>query len=214
MKICTVPGCSRKHYGNGYCNKHHLQIRKHGKILEITRTDPNRVIIDGETCHLFLRNRKQIEIAETLIDLEFLPILKDFKWWLTNGGYVITSWHDEDGQRCVGHLHQAIIQLSGQEVPDGYEIDHKDRDSLNNRLNNLRFCTRAQNVHNRERNRNNTSGYIGVFWDNADKKWRAKIWVNGKAIHLGNFSIKEDAARAYNAAAIFYHGEFAVLNDV
>ena len=64
-------------------------------------------------------------------------------------------------------------------------------------------------------NKNNTSGYKGVF-KNVNKKfpWKACINVNCEKIYLGQFRTKEDAAKAYNEAAIKLHGFFARLNEI
>jgi hypothetical protein len=59
------------------------------------------------------------------------------------------------------------------------------------------------------KHRDNTSGHKGVSWYKRDKKWRAKININNKAIHIGYFDNLEDAATAYQAAALKYFGEFA-----
>lgn len=91
--------------------------------------------------------------------------------------------------------------------PDRF-IDHINGDGFDNRICNLRLATRAQNGRNRGRNSNNTSGYKGVSWDSKDKKWRAKIQVNGKQCYLGNFSSAEEARDAYAEAAKKAHGEF------
>ena len=112
------------------------------------------------------------------------------------------------------YLHGAIIQLSGQEVPDGYEIDHKDRNPLNCLDDNLRICTPNQNAQNRKKQSNNTSGQKGVRWHKRDKKWNVSITTINGCEFLGNFDTKEDAARAYNIAALKYFGEFAVLNVI
>jgi hypothetical protein len=67
---------------------------------------------------------------------------------------------------------------------------------------------------NRVKNINNSSGYKGVSFNNSSKKWRAQIWLNSKSYHLGLFIDPIDAARAYNEAALKYHGEFAHLNKI
>ena len=90
------------------------------------------------------------------------------------------------------------------------EIDHKDRDRLNNRIDNLRECTRSQNQSNRVYK--NASGFRGVH---ANKnKWAARISYNGKWLHIGTFATKEAAAAAYNAKAKELVGEFAMLNKI
>jgi hypothetical protein len=94
------------------------------------------------------------------------------------------------------------------------ELDHKNNTPDDNRWNNLREATNHQNKYNRKNNVNNTSGIKGVHWHKNILMWNARIGVNGKKIHLGYFTIKEDAARAYNEAAIKYYGEFARLNEI
>lgn len=96
----------------------------------------------------------------------------------------------------------------------GYEIDHIDRNGLNNQKSNFRWATRQQNAINRGIQINNTSGYKGVSLIKKTGKWRAAIRVNGRTIVLGNHLSKEEAALAYNNAARVHFGEFAALNSV
>ncbi len=104
-------------------------------------------------------------------------------------------------------LHRLILNAQPGDI-----CDHINGDTLDNRRENLRLVTKSQNSQNRVRQSNNTSGYKGVSW--CQGKWQAYIKVNGKKIHLGTFSTPEEAARAYDAAAIKYFGKFAVLNFV
>jgi hypothetical protein len=94
----------------------------------------------------------------------------------------------------------------------GIYVDHINRNGLDCRKENLRIATNSQNNMNRGMFKNNTSGYRGVH--RKGNMWRAMIYVSGKQIRLGTFKNIKDAASAYNAAAIQYHGEFASLNDV
>ena len=88
-------------------------------------------------------------------------------------------------------------------------IDHIDGDRANNKIDNLRLASYAQNCSNRVNlNRNNTSGVKGVSWDKDTKKWRAHIMINGKAKNLGYFINKEDAKKARKEGEIKYFGEF------
>jgi len=92
-------------------------------------------------------------------------------------------------------------------------VDHKDGNGLNNRKANLRLCTNSQNQANRNgTQRNNTSGFNGVTWSKHDKKWRAKIMLNKKRVHLGGYYTAAEAANAYDKAAIKLFGEFARVN--
>lgn len=91
-----------------------------------------------------------------------------------------------------------------------YEIvDHMDNNGLNNRRSNLRLATYSQNAANRRRNKGKADGYKGVYWCKGKAKWRAKICVNQRDIHIGYYDTPDDAHSAYCAAAVKYHGEFA-----
>lgn len=74
-------------------------------------------------------------------------------------------------------------------------IDHIDRDRQNNRIENLRDVTRAENRHNTGLQKNNTSGYAGV--GRHGNKWRADLRIFGKRLHLGLFKTPEQASGAY-----------------
>ncbi len=91
------------------------------------------------------------------------------------------------------------------------EIDHKDRNRLNDRIENLRISTHWQNTLNVGIKSNNTSGYKGVCWDKRAMKWMAKIQVHGRNIFLGYFQDPTDAHVAYAKAALEHHGEFACV---
>lgn len=96
--------------------------------------------------------------------------------------------------------------------PDWAWVDHADGDGLNNCRRNLRDGTGFRNSANRELASNNTSGYKGVDWNKKNEKWRATITANGKQIHLGYFGTPEEAADAYDQAAVHHFGEYAKTN--
>jgi AP2 domain/HNH endonuclease len=95
-------------------------------------------------------------------------------------------------------------------------VDHKDGDGLNNREDNLRPCTPAQNAANRRTPSNNTSGYKGVTWFECRKCWLAQSCENNKRVHLGLFPNtpegKIEAARTYDRFMIKTRGQFAKTN--
>lgn len=107
-------------------------------------------------------------------------------------------------------LHRVIMR------PDvNVQIDHKNGDGLDNRKINLRECTHIQNRFNRKIHKNNKCGYKGVYWQEyPQRKWRVTIYKEKKKIHVGYFDDLIEAAKAYNEAAIEYHGEFARLNII
>lgn len=104
------------------------------------------------------------------------------------------------------YLHRAIMRPAV-----GYEIDHRNGDGLDCRRENLRCASHQQNSQNIRRRALSSSGFKGVR--PADKgRWKAYIKLDGRQRHLGVFDAKEDAARAYDAAAVQLFGEFACLN--
>ena len=104
-------------------------------------------------------------------------------------------------------MHRLLMQCQ-----DGLEVDHRNGDGLDNRRENLRVCTHAENMQNRAQHRNNTSGVTGVYWHRHRNKWAVQLRVNGKKVSLGHFSEMEEAKRVRDDAARRYHGEFARLN--
>lgn len=93
-------------------------------------------------------------------------------------------------------------------------VDHKDRDKMNDRIENLRAATHTQNMQNRTSSKRSTSKHLGVCFGTDCKKWISIISIKGKQIHLGYFDTENKAAIAYNNAALIHHGEFANLNII
>ena len=85
------------------------------------------------------------------------------------------------------------------------EIDHKDGDKTNNRIDNLRECTHAQNHQNRVSMPKSSSKYTGVSWYKNSKKWRAKIVTNGVDKYLGLYESESEAYKAYCKAKFELH---------
>ena len=91
-------------------------------------------------------------------------------------------------------------------------VDHRNGNGLDNRRANLRIATHGQNMRNRGLVATNSTGYKGVQYRRPGV-WRARIQLDRKQLHLGQYPTPEEAAEAYNAAAIKYFGEFALLNE-
>ena len=130
------------------------------------------------------------------------------------------KWHDSHGYakriKTFSYKNHRIWSMQNEIMnpPIGKIVDHIDRNPLNNQKYNLRICTKSQNAINSKISKNNSSGFNGVYWQKDAKKWRARVKVNYKIIHLGYFDNKIEAAKAYNKATKKYFGEFARLNDL
>lgn len=97
------------------------------------------------------------------------------------------------GRRCLAH--RLIWLMQNGNWPAG-DIDHINGNRSDNRIKNLRDVSRQENQRNCAISKNNTSGVLGVAWDATNKKWRAKIKINGKTICLGRFKEIEAAKAA------------------
>lgn len=105
--------------------------------------------------------------------------------------------------------HVILVRILGREIQKGEMPDHINGNGLDNRRENLRLATSAQNNMNKSKQTNNHSGYKGVVFHKQSGKWRARIYVDGKQKSLGLFATPELAHRAYYQAAIEYFGDFA-----
>lgn len=111
--------------------------------------------------------------------------------------------------------HRLIFLYHHGYLPE--EVDHINGDTYDNRIENLRECTDAQNAQNRKKPKTyaiRASKHKGVCYYKPNGKWAARIKVNNKKIHLGYFEHEHNAAYAYDAAAKHYFGAFARYNNI
>lgn len=112
----------------------------------------------------------------------------------TNAGYYIVCLYKNKIKKFK-LLHQIVAENFLDHIPNGHNfvINHKDKNKLNNNVNNLEIITTRENTsHNIGK-----SKYNGVSWSTFHNKWRSQIWINGKRKHLGYFSNDYDAHIKY-----------------
>lgn len=152
------------------------------------------------------------QIMTVIVDDEDAYLLEAYKWVIQTGYktfYLCRKLPDSpEGKHKTSLLHHEIVGKPAK----GCHIDHINLNGLDNRRCNLRHATHSQNLANLGIDKNNTSGFKGVHFCKQTGKWRAVVHFDNKAKRLGRFENKEDAARAYDAAALEIFGEFARTN--
>lgn len=96
-----------------------------------------------------------------LVDDDVFPIVNQYNWNYSVYGYARRTDHSTSKQKTI-YLHKYIWELKKGKIPEGMLIDHKDRNGLNNQLDNLRLVTYTENNRNISKKKNNKSGFIGV----------------------------------------------------
>ena len=146
-----------------------------------------------------------------IVDDEDYERLSQYSWYTSKGRntYYARRSIKEDNKWKVRFMHHDIIN-----VPIGFQTDHKNRKGYDNRKDNLRICTHAQNIQNSKLNKNSrySSCYKGVVWFKRTKKWRAYIKKKNVFTSLGYYKNEIDAAKAYDCKAKELFGEFACTN--
>jgi hypothetical protein len=141
-----------------------------------------------------------------IVDDEDFEELNKFRWYCDRKYAVrdITS----QGIRDRVYMHRLIAN-----APDHLEVDHINGDGADNRKENLRLCTHAENSRNRRAQKNNTTKYKGVWFSKRDNRFVAETRLNGKKITIGFFKTAEEASEAYKAKVLEIHGAFANTNN-
>lgn len=117
---------------------------------------------------------------------------------------------DISGYRRIGinnktYLEHRLVWLYAHGYFPTHCIDHINGVKDDNRIRNLREATNTENMENRQKQRNNTSGFIGVTWNKSKKKWQSQLMKHGKNYFLGYFNEPEIAHEAYLKAKSEYH---------
>lgn len=142
------------------------------------------------------------------VSVSDLPTLVKYRWHVsgaTKKSYAATL--NRDGKSM--YLHRFL--MADQLTEEMKFVDHINGDSLDNRRENLRVCSRVENNRNRKRPSGRYKGIVKRK-DTGGNKWRAIVNIDGKQVYFGQYDTPEEAARAYDKAAKELFGEFANLN--
>jgi hypothetical protein len=147
----------------------------------------------------------------TILDLADYYRLSKYKWYIKGSFgkfYAARNYKFDSRQTKTVSMHREIMN-----APKGLLVDHRNRNGLYNRRENLRLATYSQNNCNKIKRKNTSSRFIGVCLNKQLNRWSAHIKPKGKPkLFLGYFDDEIEAAKAYDEAAKKYHGEFARLN--
>jgi hypothetical protein len=157
---------------------------------------------------------RRINLGEgewTILDQEDYYRLNHFKWSAVSNDKKIYAARIIRKKK-FGRIMTMYLQREIMQPPKGLLVDHENGDELDNRRDNLRLATHSQNSCNRAKRKNTSSRFTGVCLLKTRNRWRVGIKNKGKRIFLGYYDDEIEAAKAYDAAARKYHGEFARLN--
>lgn len=186
-----------------------IKIRRKAEL----KRKPNKYDLTGEYGVGYTNNGNVF-----LFDIEDYDKIKNFYWYKDSNGYILgkpIGLEDSNLYKNGVFLHRYVLNV----IDPKLRVDHINilRDdgidnTVDNRKNNLRICEHKENLRNRGRQKNNTSGYKGVYWNKQCNKWNAQIHKDGKHYSLGNFSNIEDAVKARRDKELELFGDFSCLD--
>jgi hypothetical protein len=171
MRKCSVDGCNREYLAKNLCSRHYNRLRKYGNPLGeyIKPTDEERF---------------------------WAKVNKTDSCWLWTGK-PDAHGYGQFQSKISFYAHVYSYKLHGNNVPNGYEVDHKCWTPLCVNPEHLQAVTHAHNGQNRTGlAANNVSGYRGVYWANHAKKWVAQATINNKTKKIGYYDSAEEAGLA------------------
>lgn len=203
-RMCSVDGCSRESSSNGLCKKHFMRWWHHD--------DPTILIKEHE-----YHNMWGAPEYTSWSGMKSRCINKHNPKYKNYGGRGIKTckrWRDS---------FIAFYEDMGKKPDPSLSIDRIDNDGnyscgkceecvANGWTSNCQWADKYQQSYNKRLQWNNTSGYRGLHWDIKNSKWQVRITIKRKIIHLGRFADIEQAALAYDCAAIQLYGNDAKLN--
>ena len=213
IRICKACGkiCRPQEFNLGMCYKHYQQYKKYGKVLDNnprTVWDPNEIRILEDYAEIDTYNSTGEVLNTFKIDKEDIPLLGDHKW------RTVFKGKNRSPYLVTGHtiyFHRLVLGSPNQ------EIDHINRDSTDNRKENLRISFRTQQLGNTKVREDNQLGIKGIYKvpDRGKRKggYRAEIQCKGKHIYSLNFETIEEAAYMRYLLEQFFYKDIGINNS-
>lgn len=218
IRICKVCGklCGDKlhEFINGMCGKHYQQVKRFGKVLDnIPRTiwDPNEIRVLKDYSEIDTYDEFGNVTYTYIIDTEDIPLLSNKKWRTVikgkqNSPYLVTGHAGKQGTGMI-YFHRLVCGNPNA------EIDHIDRNTLDNRKSNLRVARRNLQLANTSLRIDNTLGVKGVYFIQKKNKYRAEIQRDDKHIYSPLYETIEEAAYMRYLLEQFFYKDIGINNS-
>lgn len=159
------------------------------------------LVITGGVAKVPLYARDKSVRAYALIDAADAERVSQYRWYVGSGGYATHSLsrRREEKNPVEIKLHRFLM---GLRPGDLMQVDHINRDRLDNRRSNLRLVTAAEQAQNQGSSRGSSSKYRGVVWHRRIGKWQASIRIDNRLTHLGYFTDEDEAGRVAQEARL------------
>jgi len=195
--LCCVCGgkFAGMYDGKPYCNKHWLRLYNNGTLEPKRRAKTSRFVIDGDKLKIITFKGDEITA-----DADQYEKLSKYSWCIDPKGYAVANIGGE-----VTSMHRYLLGLKRGDPRIG---DHRNRDTSDYRMQNLRVCTPKGNARNVSVAKSNKLGVLGVRITEHGK-FNVRIVADGVEHYIGNFDTLDMAVEARIKAEKTYHGEFA-----
>ena len=197
LTACKVIGCNDTAKVKGFCSRHYSQWwkRQHGVAsgpIQVTTTrTPNEIVDSNGYCEVVLRNKNGEEVARSKIDREDVVLVSKYKWRLHASGYAYSDGGHKSSEKIM--MHRLVLGLNARAgTVRTREVDHINRDKLDNQKSNLRVVPLWVNQMNRDGQEGKPR--IGVMYKPqcARRPWVAKQSIRKHTRHA-YFSTYEEA---------------------
>lgn len=194
--------------GVPYCKKHYMQMYHKGKITNRTIYDPNEYVMYENYAECVTYDKEGNETARVKVDLDKVEELRQYKIYIRKQGG--DTWYaaiNLEGKKIL--LHRYLMNVYEEKYSIDCVVDHINGDKLDDRLENLRICSHADNMKN-IRKGNKITGVSQL----KNGKWSARIMHNYKGMHLGYFNTEQEATIARLTKEFELCGEYGPNKDL